>query len=712
MRGAARPVGSHRRPEAASELTQASGVVLDDLFDDLFDGEPDRRDDPEGTATDALDAREVAADGLVGAGRRPARAQARPTEAPDDVADEPGGITRSSAVWLWLWGPLLAAVLVVGFLAGMASAPVVLPLPTQARPATVLDVTGRTISTVEPPTPSEQLPADQLPDLLLRSVVAVQDPGYFSRQSLSAADLLEAGAADAFRVRRHGSTIEERYARQVGVASGSVVPSLRETSIAVRLSQRLSRRALLARYVNGLYFGNGLYGIGAAARYYFGQPLTALDPGQVALLVGIGDDPAHHNPVTSPAAAEQSRRAVLDAMREAGILTPDQALAAARQAPEARPHQQVDRPSAAPDFAALIASSLLARYGQDAVYGSALQVTTPLDLDAQAALDGSVRRLVSDPARPVLAVATDPRTGDVRALTNRSSAAAGTPQAGADGVLFARRPLGTLAGQLPTVLGDGTTASVGEVAAAFGAVAGGGSRHDLRALSRVTRPASAGEGAAVLDSADPLPAGQPLFAPDEATALTAGLRATGRRAAPDIPFALAGAEATAGSDAWFVGCVPELCVTVWIGGAGAPVTGAPGTLDASTPAGPTLPAQVVAATFAGYLEAAPGRISVPLLPAPRVGPHRSGDAVPPGSADAPHGPAAVATPEPATTPAPRASRQPQPPPSAAPSPAATSTTAPTPAPAQPSPGAGAGPAPGTGDGQPVTVAEGSPTKNG
>ncbi|MDQ1631137.1 MAG: hypothetical protein QOC80_1109, partial [Frankiaceae bacterium] len=394
-----------------------------------------------------------------------------------------------------------------------------------------------------------------------------------------------------------------------------------------------------------------------------------------------------------------------------------QADIAAREAPDARPHEQVDRPSAAPDFAALIESSLLARYGEDAVYSQDLQVATPLDLDLQAALDVSVRRLVPQSGATVLAVATDPRTGDIRALTNRGSAAPGSPQAGADGVLFARRPLGTLAGQLPTVLGDGRSASVGEVAAGFGAVAGGGTRHDLRSLTRVSRPRSVNGPAAVLDSAEALPPGQPMVAPEQANTLTAAFRATGRRITPEIPFALAGAQGAAGPDAWYVGCVPELCLTVWISGAGTTTEAATpvpaqvlSTPPLSTPplSTPSLPAEVAAATFTGYLTAAPDRISVPALPVPRTEARRPADHGTPRSAEATVAPTRAPTAAPSAPPSPRA--RVTPPPSVAPSPATTATATPTPKVTPPTDGAG--PPTGDGDGGPQAVAEGSPRTGG
>ncbi|HEY4593518.1 MAG TPA: hypothetical protein VIJ61_13975, partial [Thermoanaerobaculia bacterium] len=68
---------------------------------------------------------------------------------------------------------------------------------------------------------------------------------------------------------------------------------------------------------------------------------------------------------------------------------------------------------------------------------------------------------------------------------------------------------------------------------------------------------------------------------------------------------------SAGADGWHVGCVPELCLTVWVG-----PQGPSSDVTAGDPATALLARQIVASTFTRYLELAPGRISLPPLPAP------------------------------------------------------------------------------------------------
>jgi membrane peptidoglycan carboxypeptidase len=204
-----------------------------------------------------------------------------------------------------------------------------------------------------------------------------------------------------------------------------------------------------------------------------------------------------------------------------------------------------------------------------------------------------------------------------------------------------------------------------------------------------------------------------MMGPEQATALTAEFRAEGRAATPDLRFALSVVQGTAGSDAWFVGCVPELCLTVWTGGAGPAGPGGPAVAaPTASPDEPSLPARVASETFTAYLTVAPGRISVPSLPAPRAESRRSDDDGRPRAPAAPSAPAVAPPPQPVVEPTPQVRSTSRP--SAAPSPAATATATPTPqAPAPtPEPDAAAGNGQGTDDGDPKTVAEGSPVTGG
>src|SRR5690606_18732606 len=100
---------------------------------------------------------------------------------------------------------------------------------------------------------------------------------------------------------------------------------IKELRYAIALEQQLSKDEILERYLNLAYYGDGAYGVEAAARHYFGTSAEKLTLDQAALLAGLVQDPNQLNPVRNPDAALQRRDVVINRMAELKLITPDQA---------------------------------------------------------------------------------------------------------------------------------------------------------------------------------------------------------------------------------------------------------------------------------------------------------------------------------------------------------------------------------------------------
>ncbi|MDD7939838.1 transglycosylase domain-containing protein [Actinomycetospora lutea] len=99
-------------------------------------------------------------------------------------------------------------------------------------------------------------------------------------------------------------TAEER---RVATAD-TVARKLTEVRLAHRVEDRLDKDAILARYLDLVYFGRGAYGIEAAARTWFATTAAELTVPQAALLAGMVRAPASYDPIEHPAAALARRR--------------------------------------------------------------------------------------------------------------------------------------------------------------------------------------------------------------------------------------------------------------------------------------------------------------------------------------------------------------------------------------------------------------------
>ncbi|MBV9330859.1 MAG: transglycosylase domain-containing protein, partial [Alphaproteobacteria bacterium] len=172
-------------------------------------------------------------------------------------------------------------------------------------------------------------------------------------------------------------------------------------------------------YLNRVYFGAGVYGIGAAAERFFGKPATELSLPEAAMLAGSVKAPARFNPLADPDASETRARIVLRAMRDANFIS-NEALA---EALATRPRIVRDVATPGSGYFADWVLSKLAGYATQP--GEPLIVETSLDLDAQLAAERAVASgLAQDGdklhASQAVLVAMTP-DGDVRAMVGGMS---------------------------------------------------------------------------------------------------------------------------------------------------------------------------------------------------------------------------------------------------------------------------------------------------
>src|SRR5207249_10320073 len=81
--------------------------------------------------------------------------------------------------------------------------------------------------------------------------------------------------------------------------------------LAVEIARNFTRNQILELYFNQIYFGEGAYGVEAAAKTYFAKPVRELTLSECALLAGIPANPSLYSPRRRPAAAKARRAKVL-----------------------------------------------------------------------------------------------------------------------------------------------------------------------------------------------------------------------------------------------------------------------------------------------------------------------------------------------------------------------------------------------------------------
>jgi penicillin-binding protein 1A len=232
--------------------------------------------------------------------------------------------------------------------------------------------------------------ASKLPPHVPQAFVAIEDRRFFSHHGLDFRGLARAAWHDlrARRFREGGSTITQQLAKQVYLNSDrTAARKLKEVLIAPWLEFWLTKNQILSRYLSDVYFGDNVYGLRAAARHYFGVPTERLTVAQAAMLAGLMKAPSRLAPSANLAGAQARAALVVDAMRQAGLITAAEAAAASPARLRLRP---VPQPLGASYFADWVLPQVR-QPGEPTGY-RALSVRTTLDPRLQRLAEAAVAR--------------------------------------------------------------------------------------------------------------------------------------------------------------------------------------------------------------------------------------------------------------------------------------------------------------------------------
>jgi penicillin-binding protein 1A len=166
--------------------------------------------------------------------------------------------------------------------------------------------------------------------------------------------------------------------------------------LARRIEQRFTKEEILYLYLNQIYFGRGAYGIGEAARSYFGVGVADLTVAQAAQLAGLPKAPSRFSPFNDPARAESRRRYVLGRMHEEGYIDSDSYAQAVAETPEFIETIGGEEFIASAYFTEEVRRTLFDALGGDIVLEGGLRIETTLDVELQKAAVAAVRTGLED----------------------------------------------------------------------------------------------------------------------------------------------------------------------------------------------------------------------------------------------------------------------------------------------------------------------------
>jgi len=296
----------------------------------------------------------------------------------------------------------------------------------------VLDATGEPIGTLTSNQNKILLASGQISPNVKNAVVAIEDQRFYEHTGVDfegigralIKDILSQSAAQG------ASTITEQFVKNALAAQDSrtVFQKFREAALAYRLERHWSKDKILTEYLNTIYFGEGAYGIEAAARTFFGAAhpecgtetdpcASVLEPWEAAMLAGVISSPSAYDPKLFSENALHRRNLVLEKMYEQGYITHEQYVDGTRQAlpaPDDIEPPSID--SKAPYFTSWVRQQLVDRFGAAKTFFAGLKIKTTLDLELQDAAQGVVSSYLSGILPTAAVVMIDNRNAGVKAM--------------------------------------------------------------------------------------------------------------------------------------------------------------------------------------------------------------------------------------------------------------------------------------------------------
>lgn len=141
---------------------------------------------------------------------------------------------------------------------------------------------------------------DDVPVSLKQAILAAEDERFYEHPGIDLIGIARAALSNlASGGRGQGaSTITMQVARNFFLSREKTYNrKLYEILLALKIERNLSKDQILELYINQIFLGHRAYGFSAAARTYFGKPLSEISLAEAAMLAGLPKAPSAYNPI-------------------------------------------------------------------------------------------------------------------------------------------------------------------------------------------------------------------------------------------------------------------------------------------------------------------------------------------------------------------------------------------------------------------------------
>ena len=276
----------------------------------------------------------------------------------------------------------------------------------------------------------DPVPLSEIPEELQQALIATEDRQFYEHSGVDLKGILRAIVRDiiAGEFVEGASTLTQQLAKTLFLTPQKTLErKLKEAFLSFQLERRYTKDEILELYLNQVYFGSGAYGVEAAARKFFGKPVSRLNISECAMIAAMPKAPSVYSPLVNPELAIQRRNIVLRQMLNVGEISQAQYEIAANQ--PFNPVPVRENRTKAPYFVDYVKKRLASEIGAARLYTGGLTVKTTLSYRMQQAAEQAVEKGLSDlrhrmenlhglenPDPQAALVAVDVQTGGIVAM--------------------------------------------------------------------------------------------------------------------------------------------------------------------------------------------------------------------------------------------------------------------------------------------------------
>ena len=262
---------------------------------------------------------------------------------------------------------------------------------------------------------------EEIPKTLKEATIAIEDKNFYKHGGFSQTGMIRA-VFNMFLGRglQSGSTITQQLIKNVLLTNRQTITrKVQEIILSFEVERRYEKDEILLMYLNEAPYGGSYWGVGTAAKAYFGKSVKDLNLVESAILAGLPQSPSLYSPFIGKNEAWKSRtKSVLRRMREDRYITKEQEKTALKKVETTKfnaPKILIE----APHFVFYVKDRIENEYGSK-IIDQGVKIKTTLSLEVQQITEKIVKeeiaKLKDFNATNAAVVVLDSKTGEILAM--------------------------------------------------------------------------------------------------------------------------------------------------------------------------------------------------------------------------------------------------------------------------------------------------------